>query len=179
MLGRREFCKTFAAAVAMAPLMTPARAAAEAAGSPPTLLWVRRGADEATIDYSTEEGFRAIAWMLRDIRAGVVGVPAWRLLQQWSWMQAWLAAYGRHVRFDIHSGLRTKQTNTHYEGALASYHLPDARLVFRAGDFSTPSIPSEYMGRLAYLSQQGGVGFYARDFIHTDVRGHPVAWRSR
>jgi uncharacterized protein YcbK (DUF882 family) len=51
-------------------------------------------------------------------------------------------------------------------------------MVFRAGDLSTPSIPSEYMGRLAYLSQQGGVGFYTRDFIHTDVRGRVVAWRS-
>ncbi|MGN6232429.1 MAG: D-Ala-D-Ala carboxypeptidase family metallohydrolase [Trinickia sp.] len=179
MLGRRAFCKAFAAAAAMAPFMPPARAAEEAAIAPPTLLWVRRGSDEAMIDYSTDEGFRAIAWMLRDVRAGVVGVPAWRLLQQWSWMQAWLAEYGRHVRFDIHSGLRTKETNTYYEGALASYHLPDAQRVFRAGDFSTPSIPSEYMGRLAYLSQQGGVGFYARDFIHTDVRGRVVAWRSR
>jgi uncharacterized protein YcbK (DUF882 family) len=128
--------------------------------------------------FATDEGFRAIAWMMRDVRAGVTGTPDWRLLQQWSWMQAWLAAYGHHARFDIHSGLRTRETNDFYEGALASYHLPDQRMVFRAGDFSTPSIPSEYMGRLAYLSQQGGVGFYARDFIHTDVRGRVVAWRS-
>lgn len=178
-LTRRAFCKSFAAAVTLAPFMTPARAAVQAGSAVPTLLWVRRGDDEATIDYSTDEGFRAIAWMLRDVRAGIVGVPAWRLLQQWSWMQAWLAAYGRHVRFDIHSGLRTKETNTYFEGALSSYHLPDAHRVFRAGDFSTPSIPSEYMGRLAYLSRQGGVGFYQRDFIHTDVRGRLVAWRSR
>ena len=178
-LGRRAFCKSFAAAAALAPLMAPGRALGAANGAPPTLLWVRRGTDEALIDYSTDEGFNAIAWMLRDVRAGIVGVPDWRLLQQWSWMQAWLAAYGRHVRFDIHSGLRTKETNAYSEGALNSYHLPDSRWVFRAGDFSTPSIPSEYMGRLAYLSQQGGVGFYARDFIHTDVRGHALAWRSR
>ncbi|WP_162878137.1 D-Ala-D-Ala carboxypeptidase family metallohydrolase [Trinickia diaoshuihuensis] len=179
MLGRRAFCKSFAAAVAVAPFIAPARALEAADVAPPTLLWLRRGSDEAMIDYSTDQGFSAVAWMLRDVRAGVVGVPEWRLLQQWSWMQAWLAAYGRHVRFDIHSGLRTKETNAHYEGALASYHLPDARGVFRAGDFSTPSIPSEYMGRLAYLSQQGGVGLYARDFIHTDVRGRTLAWRSR
>jgi uncharacterized protein YcbK (DUF882 family) len=178
MIGRRDFCKAFATAVSLAPLVAPTNANAQAASAVPPLLWVRRGSDEARIDYSTDEGFRAIAWMMRDVRAGVTGTPDWRLLQQWSWMQAWLAAYGHHARFDIHSGLRTRETNDFYEGALASYHLPDQRMVFRAGDFSTPSIPSEYMGRLAYLSQQGGVGFYARDFIHTDVRGRVVAWRS-
>lgn len=179
MIGRRDFCKAFATAVALAPFVAPATTNALAARAVPTMLWVRRDADEANIDYSTDEGFRAIVWMLRDVRAGVSGTPHWRLLQQWSWMQAWLAAYGRHVRFDIHSGLRTKATNDFYEGALASYHLPDERMVFRAGDFSTPSVSSEYLGRLAYLSRQGGVGFYAREFIHTDVRGHAVAWRSR
>ena len=179
MIGRREFCKAFALAASIAPLVSPTRANAADASAVPTLLWVRRGSDEATIDYSTDEGFRAIAWMMRDVRAGVVGIPDWRLLQQWSWMQAWLAAYGHHARFDIHSGLRTKATNDYYEGKLASYHLPDDRMVFRAGDFSTPSVPSEYIGRLAYLSQQGGVGFYTRNFTHTDVRGRVVAWRSR
>ncbi|PCE30034.1 hypothetical protein BZL54_22995 [Burkholderia ubonensis subsp. mesacidophila] len=179
MIGRRDFCKAFAAAAAMAPFVSPARARAEPATAVPTVLWVRRGRDEARIDYSTDEGFRAAAWMLRDVRAGVVGVPAWSLLQQWSWMQAWLAAYGTHARFDIHSGLRTKATNDYYEGALSSYHLPDSNMVFRAGDFSSPSVSSEYMGRLAYLSQQGGVGFYTRNFTHTDVRGRVAFWRSK
>jgi uncharacterized protein YcbK (DUF882 family) len=179
MIGRRDFCKAFAAAAALAPLVSPAKASVEASQGVPTLLWVRRGRDEAKVDYSTDEGFREIAWMLRDVKAGVVGTPAWALLQQWSWMQAWLAAYGTHARFDIHSGLRTKATNDYYEGALASYHLPDSNMVFRAGDFSSPSVSSEYMGRLAYLSQQGGVGFYTRNFTHTDVRGRLVFWRSK
>jgi len=179
MIGRRDFCKAFATAAALAPGVALAIANAQSASAVPTLLWVRRGGDEATIDYSTDEGFRAIAWMMRDVRAGVIGIPDWRLLQQWSWMQAWLAAYGHHVKFDIHSGLRTKTTNDYNEGVLNSYHLPDAGMVFRAGDFSAPTIPSEYMGRLAYLSQQGGVGFYTRDFTHTDVRGRVVAWRAR
>ena len=179
MIGRREFCKAFSVAAALAPLVAPARAGVQAGQGVPTLLWVRRGWDEAKVDYSTDEGFREIAWMLRDVKAGVVGTPAWALLQQWSWMQAWLAAYGAHARFDIHSGLRTKTTNDYYEWALASYHLPDANMVFRAGDFSSPSVSSEYMGRLAYLSQQGGVGFYTRNFTHTDVRGRLVFWRSK
>lgn len=94
-------------------------------------------------------------------------------------MQAWLAAYGHHVLFNVHSGLRTKSTNDYFEGALSSYHLPDERMVFRAGDLDCPSIPSEYIGRLAFLSQQGGVGFYVRNFTHTDVRGRVTYWRSR
>lgn len=181
MIGRREFCKALALASSIAPFTVPGRACADTQPAHiPTLLWVSRGSDEAQIDYSTAEGYRAIAWMLRDVRAGVIGVPHGRLLEQWSWMQAWLAAYGYHVRFDIHSGLRTPATNHSTEGAaLASYHLPNDQGVFRAGDFSTPTIPSEYMGRLAWLSQQGGVGFYTRDFIHTDVRGLPVSWRAR
>lgn len=181
MIGRRDFCKAIAVAASIAPFAVPGRARADdqPRGVPP-LLWVRRGGDEAQIDYSTAEGYRAIAWMMRDARAGVVGVPHGRLLELWSWMQAWLAAYGYHVRFDIHSGLRTPATNRSTEGAaLASYHLPNEQGVFRAGDFSTPSIPSEYMGRLAWLSRQGGVGFYTQQFIHTDVRGYPVSWRAR
>lgn len=178
MIGRRKFCKFFGLAAATAPFALPGVSRADIAV--PTLLWVRRDGDEAQIDYSTDEGFRAIAWMMRDVRAGIVGRPHWRLLQQWSWMQAWLAEYGYHVRFDIHSGLRTKATNDSTEGAsLTSYHLPDKQLEFRAGDFSTSTISSEYLGRLAWLSRQGGVGFYQRDFIHTDVRGYPASWRSR
>jgi len=173
MIGRRAFCQMIAVAAATAPFVSPNQA--RAAGGParlPTILWVRRARDEAQIDYSTEEGYRAIAWMLRDVQADVIGLPHERLLDQWAWMQAWLAAYGYHVRFDIHSGLRTPATNRSTEGAaLASYHLPDTQGVFRAGDISTPTIP--------WLSQQGGVGFYTRDFIHTDVRGYPVSWRSR
>jgi len=181
MLSRREFCKAFALAAGAAPLLAPTTSRADATQQlVPTLLWLKRGADEGHIDYSTQEGYRAVAWLMRDVRAGVVGNPDWRLLQQWSWMQAWLASYGHHARFDVHSGLRTKGTNDYFEGARASFHLPDEQMVFRAGDFSTPAAPSEYMGRLAYLSQQGGVGFYqTHEFTHTDVRGKVVVWRSR
>ncbi|MEX3960215.1 YcbK family protein [Trinickia sp. EG282A] len=144
----------------------------------PTLLWVRRGKEEVTVDYSTEEGFRAISWMLRDVDAGVVGAPVWSLLQLWSWMQAWLAAYGTHARFDIHSGLRTKATNKRYEGKLDSQHLPDLSMRFRAIDFSSPSVSGEYLGRLACLCRQGGVGIYLRDFTHIDTRGDVKFWRA-
>ncbi|MDR6407353.1 YcbK family protein [Paraburkholderia terricola] len=184
MISRREFVRKIALAACVAPALAPfdARAdnAANATNAVPTLLWLRRGSEERQIDYSTAEGYRAVSWLMRDVKANVVGNPDWRLLQQWSWMQAWLAAYGHHARFDVHSGLRTPATNTYFEGKRASFHLPDRNMVFRAGDFSTPAAPSEYMGRLAYLSQQGGVGFYqTRDFIHTDVRGRVVTWRAR
>ncbi|MNT95801.1 hypothetical protein D3C72_2377530 [compost metagenome] len=52
--------------------------------------------------------------------------------------------------------------------------------VFRAVDFSTREISAEYLGRLAYLARQGGVGFYTqRDFVHNDVDERVRTWRAR
>ncbi|MEB0032978.1 DUF882 domain-containing protein [Undibacterium sp. RTI2.1] len=136
----------------------------------PTLLWLKRGADELQFDYSTELGYRKASFLLRDVTANRQGYPDWRLLQTLSWMQTFLAMYGHHVRFDALSGLRTPYTNSHTENAAQnSFHLPDHRGIFRAIDFRTTSIPSTYLGQLAAKLQQGGVGFYQRNFLHVDT----------
>jgi len=147
----------------------------------PTTLWVGRHGRQSMIDYSTTEGLNAISWYLRDTHANQIGVPHTRLLQLMSWMQAWLAAYGYHVRFDIHSGLRTRATNNNTENASrTSYHLPDGQNVFRAVDFSTHSIPSNYLGQLGKYANQGGVGFYPNaQFTHVDTGPTGRTWVRR
>jgi uncharacterized protein YcbK (DUF882 family) len=147
----------------------------------PTTLWVGRSGEESFIDYSTAEGWNAISWFLRDVRANQIGVPHGELLQLLSWMQAWLAAYGSHVRFDIHSGLRTRETNNRTENAARnSLHLPDKKNIFRAVDFSTASIPSNYIGQLGRYANQGGVGFYpSAHFTHVDVGQTGRTWIRR
>jgi len=144
----------------------------------PTVLWLRRGADSYRIDYSTPEGYRMAQYLLRDVRANVMGHPSQGLLRILSWQQAWLAAYQVHQPHDILSGLRTRATNSMTEGAAyGSLHLPDRAGVFRAVDSRMPSISSEYLGRLAALARAGGVGFYrAKDFTHIDD-GRQRIWR--
>ncbi len=174
---RRDFLKATLLATSVAPILLPGDLFAQTINQPnrqvPSVLWVKRDGQEARVDYATPEGYQTIVWLLRDVRANKTGHPDFRLLQLLSWMQAWLAAYGHHVRFDLHSGLRTPATNKKIEGAAqASFHLPDATGMFRATDFSTTTINSEYMGRLAYLARQGGVGFYAaKNFTHVDTGG--------
>lgn len=135
-----------------------------------TLLWVRRGKDEFQLDYTGEKGSRMVAWLLRDISANRQGIPDIRLLHTMSWIQTWLALHGHHVCYELLSGLRMPSTNNSIEGAArGSFHLPDKHGVFRAVDLRARPIPSAYIGKLAYLLKQGGVGFYSRDFTHIDT----------
>lgn len=172
---RRDFLKATAFAATSVASTTPGILLAQDLQATnahvPTILWARRGGDEVRVDFATREGFNALAWLLRDVRENVAGAPDWKLLQLMAWMQAWLAAYGHHVRLDLHSGLRMPKTNKRIEGAAqASYHLPDAQMRFRAVDFSTRSVPSDYMGQLARYASQGGVGFYpSSNFTHIDT----------
>lgn len=172
---RRDFLKVTSLAIAASPLITPSDLWAQSPNAKnqhvPTVLWAKRKGQELHVDFSTATGYNAIAWLLRDVHENRVGRPDWRLLQLMAWMQAWLGAYGYHACFDLHSGLRMPKTNKRIEGAAqASYHLPDETMGFRASDFSTKSIPSSYMGRLAQYAAQGGVGFYPNDnFTHIDT----------
>lgn len=152
----------------------------------PSVLWLRRANEEMQFDYSTDKGFRAASYFLRDIQAGVRGTPDYRLLQTLSWMQTWLAINGHHVVFDVLSGLRTESTNAKTENAAQnSMHLPDENGVFRAIDFRTKDIPASYLGKLATMLKQGGVGFYTRNFLHLDTgaligkSGSQRIWHSR
>ena len=171
-MNRRDFLK--AVSLSCAAMANQAKAQEQGNSGTvyrtPTILWLKRGADALQFDYSTEQGYRSASWLLRDIQAGQQGYPDWRLLQTLSWMQTWLAMYGHHVEFDTLSGLRTAATNNRTEGAAQnSCHLPDSRGVFRAIDFRTKTIPADYLGKLAALLQQGGVGFYQRNFVHIDT----------
>ena len=169
-MNRRDFLKAVSLSCASMAGFANAQQQEGVVYKTPTILWLKRGTDELQFDYSTDQGFSSAAWLLRDIQENQQGYPDWRLLQTLSWMQTWLAMYGHHVCFDTLSGLRTPATNNRTENAAQnSCHLPDARGVFRAIDFRTKTIPSDYLGQLAAKLQQGGVGFYTRNFIHLDT----------
>jgi len=169
---RRDFLKASAAAVGCAPLLLPSELfAQERNAHVPKVLWAKRGRDEFRVDFSTQQGYMALSWLLRDVKANVVGKPDFDLLTLLAWMQAWLGAYGHYVRVDLDSGLRTPATNKKIEHAAQnSLHLPDENMVFRAADIILPTIPANYIGKLALYASQGGVGFYPNShFTHVDT----------
>lgn len=175
---RRDFVKAITIAAGIAPGVNLSQVFAQEVAIP-DVLWIRRGSDEARVNFSTAQGYSDVAYLLRDVQGRFVGRPHPRLLQLLAWQQAWLAAYGYVMPFKIHSGCRKASTNSREGGAQNSQHLPDDLGVFRAVDFSTKEISAEYLGRLAFLAQQGGVGFYnADDFVHNDV-GRLRTWRGR
>jgi len=94
-------------------------------------------------------------------------------------MQAFFAAYQVHRPFVVHSGFRTTYTNETCGGAKASLHMQDSSGYFHAMDIHMDDIPVDYLGRLAALAHQGGVGFYADrpgGFVHIDD-GRVRYWR--
>ncbi|TDF55929.1 D-Ala-D-Ala carboxypeptidase family metallohydrolase [Cupriavidus sp. L7L] len=176
---RRDFLRATVAAAAIAPCVGVREALGQEAPMP-SVLWLRRGKDQARIDFATQEGYNAAAYLLRDAQANFVGRPHPALLRLLAWEQAWLAAYGYTIPFLIHSGCRLASTNSREGGALNSRHLPNDMGVFRAVDFSTREISAEYLGRLAYVASQGGVGFYSqRGFVHNDVDSRIRTWRGK
>ena len=181
MMLRRDFLKAVSIGATVAPLLTPKEVFGQQQALP-TVLWLKRGRDEARLDYSTPEGYRHLCWILRDETANVVGIPDPKLLRLTSWIQAWLAGYDRHIRYEILSGMRLKSTNDKLrkkeKAALNSKHIPDENMVFRAIDTRNNVVSSEYLGRLAWMAQQGGVGFYVRDFSHLDSGPRIASWRS-
>lgn len=170
-MNKREFLKLMGlATTGMACHMSARAQQTQSVYVPPNLLWLRRANEQMQINYSTTEGYRALQYFLRDVRANRVGHPDFRLVQTLSWIQAWLALYGHHVCFNVLSGLRTFATNSTTEGAAQnSLHLPDERGMFKAIDYRAPGIPSNYLAQVTARLQQGGVGFYQRDFLHTDT----------
>lgn len=144
----------------------------------PQTLWVRRGRDEAMLNVYTDDGYKKLAWLARDIRAGnLVGIPSPRVVRLAVWMQAWLTAQGVKKPLILLSGLRTTRTNDSTEGASrASRHLPDKSGMFYALDFEVPGVPSSYLAKLALWAHEGGVGFYGdAGHLHIDD-GRPRFW---
>lgn len=174
-MRRREFLKLVGAGAALA-LCAPC---AGAATPPPRVLWLRRQDEGARLDLEAERDYRHACWLLRDVRAGRSAWASPRLLRTAAWMQAFLAAYQVHRPFEVHSGFRTRFTNEACGGARASLHLLDGDGLFHAMDIRMEGVSSEYLGRLAALAKQGGVGFYTdrkTAFVHIDD-GRVRYWR--
>lgn len=172
-LSRRDFLKLAAASVLAAPLPCLSGQGL------PRALWLQRDKEWGLIDIESEEGYRQACWLLRDTQAGRTASASMRLLQTAAWMQAFFAAYQVHRPFVVHSGFRTRFTNEACGGAKASLHLQDASGCFHAMDIHMDGIPVDYLGNLAVLARQGGVGLYAdqpNGFVHIDD-GRVRYWR--
>lgn len=143
--------------------------------------WVRlsRFGRTAWINLDTPEGYGAFRWFLQDSQTGSCGYPPPLLGYILSWMQGFLRNWGYDAPMVITSGMRLKTTNDRTEGAAQhSEHIPNAEGVFRAVDVMVPGISGEYLGRLASLAKQGGVGFYGADgHTHVDI-GKIRYWRN-
>jgi hypothetical protein len=177
-MSRREFFKRMAAGVGAWAVMTPGRLWAETQALP-SALWLRRDGQAGLLNLDQPNDYRQACWLLRDTQAGREAPASLGLLRTAAWMQAFLAIYGVHRPFEIHSGYRTKLTNDLCDGARASQHLLKPDGYFHAMDIHMDGIPTEYLGRLAALAHQGGVGFYAhrkRGFVHID-NGRVRYWR--
>ena len=172
-LNRRDFLKLAAASALAAPLPCLSGQGL------PRALWLQRDKEWGLIDIESGEGYRQACWLLRDTQAGQTASASMRLLQTAAWMQAFFAAYQVHRPFVVHSGFRTKFTNEAVGGAKASLHLQDESGLFHAMDIHMDGIPVDYLGNLAALARQGGVGFYAdrpKGFVHIDD-GRVRYWR--
>jgi hypothetical protein len=149
-------------------------------GESPRALWLARDGRSLRLNLNSEADYRAACWILRDTTAGgAEALASPGMLLTAAWMQAFLAVYGVHRPFHVHSGYRTRATNTACGGVRASQHLRDAAGYFHAVDIHMDGIPVDYLGRLAALAHQGGVGFYAnrkRGFVHVDD-GRVRYWR--
>ena len=171
--SRRDFLKLAAASVLAAPLPCLSGQGL------PRALWLQRDKEWGLIDIESGEGYRQACWLLRDTQAGRTASASMRLLQTAAWMQAFFAAYQVHRPFVVHSGFRTKFTNETCGGAKASLHMQDESGLFHAMDIHMDGIPVTYLGNLAALARQGGVGFYTdrpKGFVHIDD-GRVRVWR--
>ncbi len=176
-MNRRSFLKCVAAGCAALPAGFPPPATGEDAQ--PRALWLRRGREWGLLDITSESGYREACWLLRDTLQGRSAWASARLLQTAAWMQAFLAAYQVHRPFEVRSGFRTRFTNELCGGARASLHMADPQGYFHAMDIHMEGVPDEYLGRLAALARQGGVGFYTdrkNGFVHIDD-GRVRYWR--
>ena len=171
-LSHRDFLKGMAASVAaVSGVLGSAPARAERA----TSIMARRNGETYRLDISTTHGYNALRYLMRDVRANVVGYPHYFLAERLAWIQAWYATNHRLEVIDFTSGLRTPKTNGATEGAKqASAHLPNEEMVFFAADWRMRGIDSKHIATLsqdlASFSGFGGTGIYVqRDFVHTDV----------
>ncbi|MCR2747612.1 YcbK family protein [Limnobacter parvus] len=150
---------------------------AGAPASSPLLLDLQRDGQRVRVNVLTPEGYRAAAWMLRDIKAGnVIGWPSLTLLVWAAQLQEALNTHHAYTVFAVTSGLRTQQTNRRIEGAAQhSLHLPDANNQFHAMDFKPLGATLDQLELIATQMPAGGVGRYS-SHLHLDVRNSPARW---
>ena len=176
-MNRRDFLRVMLAGGTACATGWPGLAVGE--NQPPRALWLRRDKEWALLDIESERDYRMACWLLRDVRKGQTAAASMRLLQTAAWMQAFLALYQVHRPFEVHSGFRTRFTNEMVGGARASLHMLDPQGYFHAMDIHMEGITPDYLGRLAALARQGGVGFYTdrvNGFVHIDD-GRVRYWR--
>ena len=144
----------------------------------PGVLWLRRSGEEFRFDYRTAAGYSQARWALRDEQAGRVFSPSPYTLRLLAWMQAYLAAAGFHLPYNITSGARTVETTLRTEGArLSGQHVPNAVGLFSGVDYNMRPLPTEYTSRLAEWTRSGGVGYYdSGSHTHVDT-GRVRTWR--
>jgi uncharacterized protein YcbK (DUF882 family) len=191
LLSRRAFLKS---CLALAPLAAGYSLMAERAEARPLgerrylpigeyrWLWLEnrnvRG-ESLRLDLYDPEHYKAACWLLRDWRAGQARACSPWLLHTAALMQAVIAEHVGMRPLKVLSGLRLPSTNKRVGGCKNSFHLPDARGMFYAMDFSVDGLSCEQVGALGRFLRQGGVGIYhSKDFVHMDV-GNPRTWEKR
>lgn len=162
-MNRRDFVKAVGASVLA---LTSPKGIAQPVSWP---LWMKRGKEVYRFDAATREGFEVARHLMRDVRAGVKGLPHLELLKQLSVAQSQFAAFGVHSLFLVSSGLRTHGTNNSIEGAARnSFHLPDKNGWFFATDIRPEGVNLQRAAEwLRYLGM-GGIGIYP-SHLHVDV----------
>lgn len=180
MITRRDFLRSVTAGVGAV------LSGSVVASAAPTAIWGRRAGETFRVDIGTRSGYEAMRYLLRDVRAGVIGFPHVDLCRRLAWIQTWvMVRLDQHVPIDFTSGLRMPSTNASIEGAAQnSSHLPNEELVFWGADWRMKGVDSALLSELsvglARHTGSGGTGLYVgRDFIHSDVVRAPRTWRRR
>ncbi|MCQ8895025.1 DUF882 domain-containing protein [Limnobacter humi] len=147
------------------------------AATNPLWLDVQRAGERYRMNLLQSDGYKAAAWMLRDVQAdNTVGQPDTHLLLRLALLQRWVAEHYGYCVFDITSGLRMPNTNAATEGAAhQSRHLPGPSLRFRAVDFIPRGVDLSKVHTLALHMPQSGVGLYD-EHLHLDVRPQSARW---
>lgn len=112
--------------------------------------------------------YDSVCWLLRDIHINERVDMNIELLDLICGISGWFRLYGINKPFIVHSGYRSKRTNSRLEGAAKnSYHTKGEAI-----DGRIDGISADYLGRAIAAFKTGGVGFYVNrknDFVHADV----------
>ncbi len=140
-------------------------------------LDLQRDGQRVRLDVLSPQGYKAAAWMLRDIKAGnKTGWPSINLLVWAAQLQQAANEHHQYTVFAVTSGLRTPQTNRSTEGAAQnSLHLPDTNNQFHAMDFKPIGATLDQLQALTQGRKAGGVGRYD-SHLHLDVRTSSARW---